>query len=302
MLVFVVPLKHPARSRDYRIVTDLLRQTLGSIERQRDPRFAAVVVCNQRPDWARDSDRLRFVEVGFPPPDPPARREDWVDWLYQDKGCKVAVGLAHAKAFDPTHVMFVDADDFVSNRLAGWVAEHPDAAGWYMPDGLIYSGLFKIAEPRDRFWSYCGTTHILRADLLPVPDFVTRTPTKDDVIAALDDFYVTRILGCHLDFEEYCTQQGATLEPLPFVGSLWHADTGENSSRAWWNQTRFGPIWGRPLTSAESEEFGVEASARRKAAVTLLLYGWRARSRVARALRRVGVLGGGGGKAQSAAR
>jgi hypothetical protein len=42
------------------------------------------------------------------------------------------------------------------------------APGWYFESGLVYSGQFKIAEVRDKFWSCCGTSHILRYDLLPV--------------------------------------------------------------------------------------------------------------------------------------
>lgn len=287
MLVFVIPVKHPARSRNYRIVTDLLRQTLRSVEGQTDPHFATVIVCNQTPDWAEDAPNRVWVEVDFPPADPPATAKDWVDWLYMDKGAKIAVGLLHARhRFQPTHVMFVDADDFVSNRLAAFVREHPAAPGWYMPDGLIYSGLFKIAAPRDKFWSYCGTTHIIRNDLLPVPPGLGLRPSRDEVSAALDPFYLKRILGCHVDFIKYFEERGHHLEPLPFIGGIWHADTGENSSRAWWNGSRFGPIWGQPLPAGTLTEFGIPP-AQRTAAETALLHLWRARSVVARAVKRV---------------
>lgn len=286
MLVFVIPVKHPARSRSYRIVTDLLRRTLQSVEAQTDDHFATVIVCNERPDWGEDTERRRFVEVGFPPADPPARSEDWVDWLYLDKGCKIAVGIRHGGQFAPTHYMFVDADDFVSNRLAAHVRAHPTAPGWYMPTGLVYSGLFKIAERREKFWSYCGTTHVLRSDLVPVPETLGLNPTKEEVVHGMDDFYLKRILGCHVDFIKYSSERGKELAPLPFIGGVWHADTGENSSRAWWNGSRFGPIWGVPLTGTESKEFSIP-SLERSLPESLLLLGWRGRSVVARTVKRL---------------
>ncbi|MDQ3696863.1 MAG: hypothetical protein M3373_02400 [Gemmatimonadota bacterium] len=286
MLVFVIPVKHPARSQSYERVCDLLRQTLRSVGAQTDQHFATIVVCNQRPPWGEDTANLAFVEVDFPPAEPPANAKDWVNWLYLDRGAKIAVALRNAERFDPTHVMPVDADDFVSNRLARFVREHPDAPGWYMPTGLIWSGLFRIGEPREKFWSYCGTSHIFRRDMLPVPADLPLRPSRDEVIETLGQPYTERILGNHVYYLRHFEERGVPLAPLPFIGGVWHADTGENSSRAWWRQTRFGPIWGRALEPEQVAEFGIPAGTRR-ATDTMLLYGWRARSTVARAAKRL---------------
>ena len=284
MLAFVIPVKHPARSQSYERVCDLLRNTLRSIEAQADPHFATIVVLNERPPWAEDSPTRKFIEVDFPPAEAPKSKKDWVNWLYMDRGAKIAVGLHHARQFAPTHVMPVDADDFVSNRLAGWVREHPTSAGWYMPTGLIWSGLFRIGEPREKFWSYCGTSHIFRADLLPVDEAIGPRPSRDTVVSTLGEEYTEKILGNHVHYLRWFGEKGITLEPLPFIGGVWHADTGENSSRAWWRGSRFGPIWGKPLTPAQDAEFTIPAGARRPAE-TALLYGWRARSVAARTVK-----------------
>jgi hypothetical protein len=286
MLVFVIPVKHPARSASYERVCDLLRNTLRSVEAQTDPHFATVVVCSERPDWAEDTDRRLFVEVGFPPAEPPKSAKDWVNWLYLDRGAKIAVGLLHAARWNPTHVMPVDADDFVSNRLAAFVRQHPEAPGWYMPTGLIWSGLFRIGEPRQKFWSYCGTSHIFRRDLLPVPASLGLNPTRDEVVEALGYEYTEKILGNHVHYLRHFGEKGIELAPLPFIGGVWHADTGENSSRAWWQGTRFGPIWGRPLTREQEAEFTIPPGSR-GTPETLLLYGWRTRSTVARGVKKL---------------
>jgi hypothetical protein len=286
MLTFVIPVKHPARSQSYERVCDLLRNTLRSVEAQADPHFATVIVLNQKPSWAVDSPNRKFVEVDFPPAEAPRSKSDWVNWLYMDRGAKIAVGLLHAKQFSPTHVMPVDADDFVSNRLAGWVQAHREAAGWFMPTGLIWSGLFRIGQTRDKFWSYCGTSHIFRQDLLPVDEALGLRPTRDAVVDKLGAEYTEKILGNHVHYQRYLGERGIALEPLPFIGGIWHADTGENSSRAWWRQTRFGPIWGSPLSAEQTSEFSVPPGKRTKAQ-TALLSGWRARSVVARTVKKL---------------
>lgn len=294
MLTFVIPVKHPARSQSYERVCDLLRNTLRSVEAQTDEHFATVIVLNEKPPWAEDTPNRKFVEVDFPPAEAPRSKSDWVNWLYMDRGAKIAVGMLHARQFSPTHLMPVDADDFVSNRLAAFVRSHGEAPGWYMPTGLIWSGLFRIGEPRDRFWSYCGTSHLFRHDLLPIDPAIGTRPTRDAVVNTLGAEYTEKILGNHVHYLRYFGERGITLEPLPFIGGIWHADTGENSSRAWWRQTRFGPIWGRPLTDEVQAEFSVP-SGERSAAQTALLYGWRARSVVARTVKKVvpGLNGGG---------
>jgi hypothetical protein len=294
MLAFVIPVKHPARSASYDRVCELLRNTLASIEAQTDPHFATVVVLNEKPAWAQDTHNRKFIEVDFPPAEPPKSKKDWVNWLYMDRGAKIAVGLLHARQFSPTHVMPVDADDFVSNRLAEWVRAHPSDPGWYMPTGLIWSGLFRIGEPREKFWSYCGTSHIFRADLLPVDPSIGERPSRDTVVSTLGAEYTEKILGNHVHYLRWFGERGVTLEPLPFIGGVWHADTGENSSRAWWQGSRFGPIWGSPLGAEREAEFGIPEG-QRSAAQTALLYGWRARSVVARTVKAI-VPGLDGGK------
>ena len=286
MLAFIIAVKHPERSRSYERVCELLRQTLTSVEAQTDRNFATIIVCNTRPAWARNGENRLFVEVNFPPAAPPMHQEDMHRWNFLDKGAKNAVGLIHARQFNPTHVMFVDADDFVSRGLAAQVHLHPTAPGWFFPTGLVYSAQFKIAEVRDKFCSYCGTSHILRYDLLPVDIEPGVALSLDLILQKLDSFYVHRILGDHQEFNGYLAQRGLQLAPLPFMGAVWHTDTGENASRAWWGQTRFGPVWGRRLTPPEVQEFNIPVRSR-SLRDTMFLYGWRVRSTIAGGVKRM---------------
>ncbi len=292
MLAFIIPVKHPARSNSYDVTMDLLRRTLNSIEAQTDRRFGAVVVCNERPAWAIDDTNRLFFEVDFPPAPVPADASQVHSWSRLDKGAKIAVGLVHARRFNPTHVMLCDADDFVSRRLAALVAANPNAPGWRVETGLVYSKQSKIAEVLEKFWSYCGTSHILRRDLLPADLELDGVDSPLVVSRRLGQFYVEEILGNHQRFKPYLAKMGIELAPLPFPGAVYHADTGENSSRTWWKYTRFGPVWGKPLSAEQAEEFTVPVEQRR-ILDTAILYGWRARSLAKKGLMGALRLGGG---------
>jgi hypothetical protein len=136
--------------------------------------------------------------------------------------------------------------------------------------------LFKIAAVRSDFWSYCGTSLIIRSNLLPARRDFGANPSLDAVANSFDPWLLEQVLGDHVQCRKYFASRGHTLEALPFIGAVWQADTGENSSRAWWRGRPFGPVWGTPLTRSQSEEFRIPVE-RRGAGASLLLQYWRLR-------------------------
>lgn len=284
MLVVIIPVKHPARCHSYKRITLLLEDTLRSVCRQTAPDFRVIVVSNSTPRYRRHFRNTFFVEVEFPSPPIPNSIEEEHSHVYLDKGCKHAIGLIEARRFNPTHIMFADADDFVSCRLAEFVAARPSQPGWFMEKGYIYSNLTKLIEERHGFWSYCGTSHILPSNLFRVPDTLSSDSTQKELIGSIEFNYLTRILGDHNKLREFCSSEGTPLEPLPFIGAIWRADTGENSSRVVWKQQRFGPIWGQYVSPEITEEFGLfcEKRSHRDLLVTNL---WRARNLASRMIR-----------------
>lgn len=87
--------------------------------------------------------------------------------------------------------MFTDADDLVSCRLAEFAATRSSVSGWVMEKGLVYGNLTKLIEERDIFWSYCGTSHILRADLFKVPSSLSSKSAQKELIDAFGIDYLT---------------------------------------------------------------------------------------------------------------
>ena len=86
------------------------------------------------------------------------------------------------------HVMIVDDDDFVSRRLADHVARNPQANGWFIRKGYIWSDGGSLVLRHNSFSHICGTSHIIRADLYAIPDrFDAASPE-----------YIQKMLGDHI--------------------------------------------------------------------------------------------------------
>jgi len=142
------------------------------------------------------------------------------------------VGLLRAQVHSPDHVMFFDADDFVSDLIAQFAAERPAADGWALRDGYVFSD----ADPSSlllvngRFDRECGTSHIVRFDLFDLPADCPATLTQEEILRHFGREYVMRFLGSHRSVEQFLTAKNALLTPLPFRGAIYHTDTGENHS------------------------------------------------------------------------
>ena len=170
MLGFVTSLPHPANSASYDVRCELLQATLASVLGQTTPDLAVVVVANEPPVHALPADdRIELCLVPFgPKASPPGKPSP--QGIFADKGAKLAVGSAHAVGRGAGHVMWVDSDDFVHRDIAAFVAEHPDAPGWYFDAGYFHvRGTRRMREVRHDYHQHNGSSHIVRADLVGVP-------------------------------------------------------------------------------------------------------------------------------------
>lgn len=257
-LCFVVPVKHPESSGSYRRTLDLLGTTLNSVTRQVRDSYRVVVVLTgaARPEYTHPA--VSYVQTDFPPPQEPRTEAERDRIVYEDKGSRVAVGLAFARRFRPRYIMVVDADDFVNRRLVSHVTDNLGPSGWYFPRGLRYSSRSRKIDLVDNFWSYCGTSHILRRDLLDLSEGITARSSKSEVLAEAKLYLVSSLLGLHLHYRKHAASRGEPLRPLPFIGAVWHLDTGENVSRRASHWQR-GPIWGKDVREADRlrEAFGL---------------------------------------------
>jgi len=266
MLTFIVPVRHPQNARDWSRVKQVLEQTAASIACQDSDEWRGVVVANTGSDLPELPPKFSVAWVDFSPnplhdlgPDMAINQDKYEAFRY-DKGHRVLAGLLHAP--DSQHYMVVDDDDFISSKLAGFVARHPQAHGWYIGKGywwtegsdwvFVYPGLHK----------FCGSTHVIHRDLMKIPASRAEAPMS-----------LVRWLGQHGRTTEDLAEAGTPLAPLPFAGTVYRVGHGNahSLSRSTWQTFIFRKdlLWRphvlvrnalrlRKLTPGMVEQFGMK--------------------------------------------
>jgi hypothetical protein len=226
VLTFVVAVRHPRNSPDWRREMAYLRQTVRSIARQKSNDWRAVVVANREADVPPLPRGVDVVRVDYPP-NPlyvhgSQDKESFYDAVRLDKGRRLLAGLMHAERRG--HFMTVDDDDLVSDRLAEFVGLHEDACGWYLSEGYFWSDGGRLVYRASQFSKWCGTSLIVRADLYGLP------AREEDA----SETYVKRMLGSHIFIADDLARGGTPLAPLPFPGAIYrigHRGAHSQSSR-----------------------------------------------------------------------
>ena len=260
LLAFVTSLPHPVNCASYPRRSDLLASTLASILRQTHDDFRIVVVVNEMPVGTMPTDpRIEYVSVDYPPPRLPVGRPFTASDLYADKGAKLAVGAAVATRSEADYIMFVDSDDFISRRLAEFVANSVGEPGWYSDTGYFHIRRARTVTPvLHGFHQRNGSTHILRSDLVGVPADLDLEAPRDLLIERVGAERVRSLMGDHKWIVSFFADQGTPLAPLPFPAAIWEIGTGENFSQVLTAAGSKAPVAGHT-----SDEFGLPVPSRR---------------------------------------
>lgn len=216
MLHFIIPLKSRRVAQSWPKTCALLEQTLRSVCNQSAPWFRVSVICHEVPELGFSHRNLEFCQVPFAPPEVSSEDDGPIRMfeLRSDKGRKMVFGLALALEVKSQYVMFVDADDLVSRRLADYVqsARHPH--GWVIERGFRMDEKHPwVVYPRRRFNEECGTSYILKTALAPFPE-------RPDYTADLDDYYIRRYV-VHAYVADNMEKLGRALDVLPFPGAVY---------------------------------------------------------------------------------
>jgi len=223
MLSFIIPVRHQSTVDSWPAVKARLAITIRSLRAQDNKAWNAVVVASRGADLPNCLEGIDVVFVDLPitRPDSNGPKELFYQAIRHDKGHRVLAGLLHTRPAG--HIMVVDFDDLVSRKLAGLVAQSPHANGWYFDRGYFFSGGRIIYDCRSGFFEWCGTSHIIRCDLLRLPDSAEQASEE----------YIQRNLGSHKFIKRDLEALGVPLARLPFAGAIYrmgHSDavTGSN--------------------------------------------------------------------------
>jgi len=214
-LTFVIPLRNATVTDQWPLVEQLCRETVASVLAQDCADFQAIVVCKEEPDLGQNLPaQLTVVSDEFP--DPPSHKEQLAD-----KYRKLQRGLVEVRtrinSEDSTHVMVVDADDLVSRRLAGFVAERRDQPGWIFEQGYYHQAGKQRVVLHDDFHLYCGTSAIVRCRAEDLPESMNQPKEEIPILAA-----------GHHEIARRHAEAETPLAPLPFPGAVYRVETGEN--------------------------------------------------------------------------
>lgn len=219
MLVFIIPLKSSRLSSSWERVCQLLERTLKSVCNQTSSNFEVIIVCHEKPELSFSDPRIHYLSVDLPLPGNDFVSKD------KDKMCKMLLGMIKADSMNPSHLMFVDADDCVSNRLAEFVDQNIDQNGWFIGKGYEYREDIQQLKYRSKgLHLRTNTSHIIRMDLL-----------KPDLTIPLEEVRSDNFILQHPDTANILKGRGTPLKELPFPGMVYITDNGEN---IWWSQDK----------------------------------------------------------------
>ena len=204
MIVFIIPLKSKQVSTSWSELSLLFERCLRSVCNQTSSEFKVIVVCNEKPDISFAHPQVEYLQVDFPVP------ENTYNAKVDDRAKRVVAGLLSVKDLQPNHVMSVDADDCISNRIAAFVNQYPDSNGWYVDSGYEYEeGSTRITIKRNGLYKICGTCNIFNYRVLKLPEKLQ----PYEQMSGYD-----RFISGHPVAKGDLAARGTPIEPLPFPG------------------------------------------------------------------------------------
>lgn len=234
MLVIITTIRHPDNSNSYERIEALLSRTLKSACSQINKEFRVIVVCNQIPNTKFQSPKVDFIKVNFPPPSDKKGSSLKLEDCRKDKVGKMITGILHAEKYRPKYLMLLDSDDFISNKISGYVNSHPGQNGWHIDKGFVYGDGGALIRRTQAFNTKCGSSHIFSWQLirqfLNFPEDFPLNPTQEQIWEIANAEFLRKTFATHWQTEGYFKKLGFPLKSIPFPAGIWVLDTGENRS------------------------------------------------------------------------
>jgi len=165
VVTFIIPIACRNFVSSWELACKYLSQTVGSILNSTDPRFAVVIVGHESPmEYLPKDSRLHFLRLSESTPKVEEKNLQLIarDWME-----KMKLGREFAKQELPSvFVMRMDADDFLSRKIVGFLAQNTGVPGFRISDGWVWNSGDKILIQKiEKFDWLCGSSIILRSDI-----------------------------------------------------------------------------------------------------------------------------------------
>lgn len=222
MLGFIVPIKPRQYSKNWQLDNQVLERTAKAVCNQDSNDFKLIIVYTDKPEINYGHEHLHYVhfpyeEVSVKEITDWEERKQWYSPVFaermMDKSRKIMLGCEMAKTLGCTYLMGVDSDDLISNRLVSFVNCYAgkNVAGWRITKGYVYEENAYVAIKNKNIWQMNGSTHIIRADLVRIPDFTINFNLFDYSLFQSHVYTYQRLI----DFEK------EKLEEVPFYGVIY---------------------------------------------------------------------------------
>jgi hypothetical protein len=245
---FLVPFASRRVKPKWEIACAHLRQTLRSIQNSSNGNYCVVVAGHEAPhfDVCFDS-RFHFLSLNHPV----LSHENYHVSLVRDKLTKIAAAWEYAKqTWNPSYVMKLDADDFISSKLVAWLDNKGGEAGYLIKHGWVWHSGSRVIERTEYLDRVCGSCLIIRSDLAdrngPFLTEMEGVPLDEasSTFAATDHYSLVPGSGISTlllnDSHQRCAAQlaylGHELTTIPFDAVVYRTGNPDSSSR-------FGGFW-----------------------------------------------------------
>lgn len=205
-LKVLIPFISKMRASHWERSVALLNRTVESVLYQDHAGGYVVLIGHDLPQLQQDilrHERFQFVKVDYDPADihPSA-----------DKSHKLAFGLMASEHVKTAWQMALDADDVPHRELVSWLASRKaDGGGFQIDLGYQLDYRRRRGFPCNHLQKICGSTIVLRSDLVTVP--------LDDNESELKRCIWFR--NGHLGIPIEMADNGFALEPVPFRSLLY---------------------------------------------------------------------------------
>lgn len=229
MMSFVIPFRSKSSSANWPYHSALLYRTIKSVLNQSDNKFKVIVVYTDYPERVIEHENLTWLHFPFPfltireinDYESYAKqyfaKEKYAEYA-MDQARKSIYGSKLAKEMGCKYIMSVDADDLVSNKIAQFVNkfESKENPGWFVNKGYVHlDGKNYVYRYPKNLNQFCGSTYIVRSDLVSIPDFRSRN--------LLEYNFFSSHAWLKNRLRDY---KNAILKPLPFYAIIYILNTG----------------------------------------------------------------------------